>query len=71
MHMSAAGLQAKEKALEVTQQELQQAQKQVASLKDAAARRASLERELAASRANLEAMTSELEAARAASKKIE
>ena len=57
--------------MEVTQKELQQAQKQVASLKAAAARRANLERELSASRANLEAMTTELEAARAASRKIE
>lgn len=67
----AAGLHEKEQALQVTQKELQQAQKQVASLKAAAAKRANLERELTASRSNLEAMTSELEAARAASRKIE
>jgi CHAD domain-containing protein len=52
-------------------EQLQQAQQQLESLQDAAARRESLEAELTASRANLEAMTRDLEAAREASRKIQ
>lgn len=65
------GLQAKEQALASTQKELRHAKKQLASLKAAVDRRQSLEAELSASRANLEELTQELEAARAASKTIE
>ncbi|WIA22092.1 hypothetical protein OEZ85_004434 [Tetradesmus obliquus] len=65
------GLAAKEQALAAAQKELGRTKKQVVVLKEAADRRHSLEAELAASRANLEAMTTELEAARAASRKIE
>ncbi|KAF6260243.1 hypothetical protein COO60DRAFT_918033 [Scenedesmus sp. NREL 46B-D3] len=69
-HHLKRGLAAKEQALAATEKELGATKKQLLVLKDAADRRRCIEAELAASRANLAALTTELEAARAASHKL-